>query len=162
MYNKLIKHEINGLLKMRMFNIENTQISIIIISLCFLLIPGCGSTRESTTESTTMPVILDGRMLYTDTTIVDDQMVNIKLDPGPDTLRVGSGYFNIGVLKIGEYSLFLMPQKRKFDLPPSSLVLYDGLNIYDFIIPRHEEGDVAREGVSEDTVGVVHGRGRIR
>lgn len=146
---------------MRATDTVSTQKIVLILFTGILLFWGCGSTQEIATENTTMPVILDGRILYTDTTIVEDQIVNVKLDPGPDTLRVGSGYFNIGVLQLGRYSLLLLPQNRRFDIPPATIVLLDGLNVYDFMIPRHEEGEVSEGGVDQDTLIYIPGMRRI-
>lgn len=113
---------------------------------------GCSSSPEVTTEATTSPpVVLDGRILYPDGQVVEDQIVNVKLEPGPDTLHVGSGYFNIGVMYQEIYRLYLLPRRWTHATAPATLTLERGLNMLDFTIPHFVEGITPDPGIEQDT-----------
>lgn len=147
---------------MKLFKKENVNRILTILVLAIIFMQGCSSTKEAATS--TASIVLDGRILYPDEEVVQDQIVNVKLETIPDTLRVGSGYFTFNVLYKGTYELVLIPQKRNYYLPPISLDIdKDGLNIYDFIIPRFVEGEIPEPGKGRDTTSIkIQGRGGIR
>ena len=135
-----------------------TQVGVLLL-LGIFIFNGCASTEEAATS--TASVMLDGRILYPDETIVEDQIVDVKLEPGPDTLRVGSGYFNISAMYEGVYTLFLYPQQRAYATAPANIRLERGLNMLDFTIPHHIDGEVPDPGVEQDTTIVPSVRTRL-
>lgn len=83
-------------------------------------------------------VTLNGTLIYPDTTIVDDRIVNVKLNPGPDTLRVGGGQFRINAPYQGEYQV-VMAYPGRSAFPPLMVSLNNGTNRLNFMIPREEQ-----------------------
>lgn len=100
-------------------------------------------------------VVLSATLIYPDTTIVDDRVVHIKLNPGPDTLRVRGGQFSINAPYEGEYQLIIgYPERTSF--PPLLVSLRSGVNRMSFMIPREEQiesipADRAAERAGEET-----------
>jgi hypothetical protein len=100
-------------------------------------------------------VVLSGTLIYPDTTIVDDSIVKVKLNPGPDTLRVGGGQFRINAPYRGEYQI-VMAYPNRSAFPPVTVSLTGGENRMSFMIPRQEHiesipADRAEERAGEDT-----------
>jgi hypothetical protein len=126
-------------------------VTFILLVVFFGGIVACsGSGRRSGGE-----VVLSGTLIYPDTTIVDDRIVNIKLNPGPDTLRVGGGHFMINAPYQGEYQV-VMAYPRRAAFPPLPVSLRGGVNRLSFMIPREEQieeipADRERERAGEET-----------
>ncbi len=100
-------------------------------------------------------IVLSGTILYPDMTIVDDRIVNVKLNPGPDTLRVRNGHFSIYAPYQGEYQL-LMSYPQRMAFPPLTVSLERGTTRLSFMIPREERieslpADREEERAGQDT-----------
>lgn len=120
---------------------------ILIVFVIGLISCSSGSSQRRGGE-----VILNGTLIYPDTTIVDDRIVNVKLNPGPDTVRVGGGYFRINAPYEGEYQVIVAyPLRSAF--PPLTVPLKRGVNRLSFMIPREEQIDSMPAGREEERAG---------
>jgi hypothetical protein len=111
---------------------------------------GCSSGSRSAGASS--PVTLTGVILYPDTTIADDRPIHVKLNPGPDTLRVTNGQFTISAPFTGEYQL-LMSYPRRIFFPPLTISLQSGANRISFMIPREDDIDPVTAGREGERAG---------
>jgi len=125
---------------------------LIVLLPLFIGLVSCssGSGQRSGSE-----VILNGTLIYPDTTIVDDRIVSVKLNPGPDTLQVGGGQFRLTAPYRGEYQVIMKyPERSAF--PPLIVSLESGTNRLSFMIPREEQiesipADREEQRAGEDT-----------
>jgi len=124
-----------------------------IVFIAFLV--GMVSCSSGSGQRSGTNIILSGTLMYPDTTIVDDRIVNVKLNPGPDTLRVRNGHFSIYAPYQGEYQLIMAyPQRMAF--PPLTVSLERGTTRLSFMIPREERiesipADREEERAGQDT-----------
>jgi hypothetical protein len=123
---------------------------IVVIILGLALVWGCSSGSRS--AGTSEPVTLTGMILYPDTTIADDRPIHVKLNPGPDTLRVTNGQFSINAPFAGEYQLLMSFPQRIF-FPTLIISLKAGTNRISFMIPREEDIDPVASGREGERAG---------
>ncbi len=110
--------------------------AVLVPVMILLLLYGCGGSSSG--ERAVSGVSLTGMILYPDTTIADDRIIHVKLNPGPDTLRVVNGQFNIDAPFAGEYQL-LMAYPYRIHFPPLAITLQAGVNRISFMIPREDD-----------------------
>jgi len=117
-----------------------------------LLLIGLAACSSGSGQRSGGEVILNGTLVYPDTTIVDDRIVNVKLNPGPDTLRVGGGQFRLTAPYRGEYQVIMKyPERSAF--PPLLVSLENGTNRLSFMIPREEQIETVPADREEDRAG---------
>ncbi|GEM_PF-1904171 len=130
-------------------------ISFFMVLVVLPLVIGIAACSSGSSQRSGGEVILNGTIIYPDTTIVDDRIVNVKLNPGPDTLRVGGGQFRLTAPYRGEYQVIMKyPERSAF--PPLTVSLENGTNRLSFMIPREEQiesipADREEERAGEDT-----------
>jgi hypothetical protein len=107
----------------------------VLLILIVTSIVGCSSGQGQRNSD---EVVLNGMIVYPDTTIVDDRIISVKLNPGPDTLRVGGGQFRINAPFRGEYQV-IMKYPNRSAFPPLFVSLGSGVNRLSFMIPREEQ-----------------------
>ncbi len=117
-----------------------------------LLFVGLASCSSGSGQRSGAEVILNGTLVYPDTTIVDDRIVNVKLNPGPDTLAVGGGQFRVTAPYRGEYQV-IMKYPNRSAFPPLIVSLDNGTNRLSFMIPREEQIESIPADREEDRAG---------